>query len=607
MSNQESRQDFPLLYILCVAVATLPAVFLTSAFDVFGAPKYIFLLPLGAIALTAIAQQALTTGRLRRPSGALGIALALFFGWLILSTIFSPVPMISWLGLRKRYLGLATYLTSGALMWAATTIRWDNRKLRTLYLSCAAGVLAAGAVGISQSLGSTFPLDLKALFGPRAYATMGNPAYFGLYLSLMVPPVLRLAWGVFGPAARLIGVAALLVLVIGLVAAGSAGAILGALIGAGWILFDQLKNIAGFKRAANKYLPVIILAGATLVAGYATQYETTALKERSWAWSTAIQAALDRPVLGAGLDNVRTAIWQSGVTPPKTGDGSQFEDTHNYWLNLAVSAGWPALIFGAAIIGALFWYGRQPVSKRDALTAAPLTPLAAIAAYLVAAQFNPEDLSSLPLFWIFLGLTAALSGQIKSVNIGKNIMTIGAAFAWLLLLGAGLLAGRTFSAETQLLRAARGNDLNVAIQDFRATQTTLPWQTDYYLYELDKFLPLASDEQTPMGQELVRAANAAVNANRQDPMTWTAKGGLYRAFAQKQANPVLHRRALLNFKQALKIDKYYEPAIRLAALTYNDIGNTRQSLKTINRYEQNFAPHTELTLLKNRLSGQLLP
>jgi len=192
-TTQDRSVDLPLVVTLCLVVVVVPLAFLTSAFDVFGTIKYASLLLLAVVALGIMALQTAASGSLRLPTGWTARLLGAFLTWLALSTFFSPVPLISFFGLRQSLIGLITYLAVAVLLIAAARINWDRKKLRALFYSVSFTATATSLAGIAQYLGATFPLDLKSLFSQAAYSTFGNPTFLGSFLALTVPISLYLS------------------------------------------------------------------------------------------------------------------------------------------------------------------------------------------------------------------------------------------------------------------------------------------------------------------------------------------------------------------------------------------------------------------------------
>jgi len=658
MNNRNKSEDLPILAVLCAAVIILPLAFLTSAFDVFGTIKYTLLVLLALLSVAAQLWLVLTTGKARLPGGRLGLAGLAFLTWLILSTAFSPVAAISFFGLRKRLLGLTTYIALALLLAAASRVAWNDGKIRSVFYSVCASITVSSAIGGAQFLGAAFPFDLKETFPQAAYSTFGNPNYFGLFLALVLPIPMYLALDGDNFRDRLIGYFVWPTAVIGLITAGSLGAFAGAVGSAGTFLIRRYLRQSGSAR-----LPKIVAAAAVAIIvlslGYAVTKEKTSVGERLWIWQASFQVSADRPVFGAGLDNLKSGLQRLDIKPKSGSPGGQYEDAHNIWLNLAASAGWPALLF-ALVFLTLAAAGSGGGGRPSRLKVRPKTPQAGQSwerrpkapdarltkpearermcdyvteprarktqqtgfsavslkqrilpvlvagglGYLIAAQFNPEDLGSMPLFWIMVGIVISLSGAVKTfeIKLGAPVFAAAIVLAAAAATG-GFFAVNALAAEINLLASNNATDIYSVEAAFKAAQNAQPWQTQYYVMEVYRLLPSTDSLKSIAGRETMRAAQKAISTNPGDPDNRLALGEIYRAVAQHRADRELHRAALDIFKQALAQDKYNDRAIKSIALTYKDLGDAKNSLRWIKTYERYFSPDPELADLKHELQN----
>lgn len=551
----------------------LPLAFLTTAFDVFGTVKYALLL-LAALAALGWLAWSMAAGRgIRVPGGWAGLLLAAFLVWLALATSFSPIKLISLFGLRKRLLGLVTYLAAAALLTAAANVTWDKQKLRAFSYSVGGVAVISSLVGVAQFLGSTFPLDLKEQFGRAAYSTFGNPVYFGAFLALILPVLLYLVLDGRSPQDRLVGYVSLPIALAGLAATFSSGAALGAIVGGGIFLIGRYvrRNPEHLKYIAVAVLLIVVVAPILILA---TKAENVSIGRRLWIWSAAARVTADQPLFGTGLENLSSGIARLGIVPENEALYSgTYQDAHNNWLNLASTAGLPAAGLWLAFVVVALTRAVRARRAEPAEYSVLLALWAGIIGYLATVQFNPEDIGSLPLLYIWLGMVLSLSGQVKEIRLKTSpVLTAAAGGLILALIGAVYLPVNAVLAETGLLKANNPPDIESAIAAYEDVQGRQPWQSEYYTLEVYRLLPSLQSLDSRLGVELLEAARTGVKVNPADPEARLALGHIYRAGATLQNDSRLYRQALSIYEQVLEMDRYNPKAIRFVALTYHDIG-----------------------------------
>lgn len=367
----------------------------------------------------ALRPAALTAAGLKAP--------LLFFGWLLAAALFAPDPGAA-LGYfsRTALLGLFFF---GALSYKDGARGW----LAALYALGA----AAAAVFLFQRLSGSAPTGFIG----------ANPNYSAVFCAAALPAaLLALSDPAAGRRRALYGPLALL-LVAGLAASGSRGAVLAALLaaGAGLAWLRRWAWLAGLL-AALTAAAVLIPGGPAefLKLGDARAYERPRL------WGAALQAALASPLLGWGQGQFG-GVFEFFKFPYADGVsyfGHSTLHAHSEPLNLAAEAGLPAaLLFLAAAAAAL---------ARGWKTNLPLA-LAALAALLQGGAdmiFYSGAVGLL--YWGSLGFCAA--GEAPAGD-GSAARALAALFlTGLLALPAGEApAARAFLAAAELESTAGGN------------------------------------------------------------------------------------------------------------------------------------------------------
>ncbi|HEB12541.1 MAG TPA: O-antigen ligase domain-containing protein [Actinobacteria bacterium] len=455
--------------------------------------------------------------------------------------------------------------------------------------------------GIAQYLGATFPLDLKSLFSQAAYSTFGNPTFLGSFLALTVPISLYLSMDGQSAEDKLIGYMSLPIIIAGLFVTSSSGSALGAIIGAGVFFAGRfLRN--NIEPSKYVVIAVIIIIVVSLVSAWAIAGENRAIQQRLWAWSTSFQVSIEHPVVGTGLENLQAGIGKLDIPPQKQSFAGTYQDAHNNWLNLAATAGWPAAILWAVFLISVFWDSFKSSFRRQKEYPVLLAGAAGIVGYLITVQFSPQDIGSLPLVWIYLGLAISITGHVKSTRFGILASRIATVFLIPVVGAVSWLAINSVVAETSLLKANSPPDIQAAIVSFEDAQSRQPWQSQYYVIEIFRLLPSLTMMDSPLGNELMEAARKGISINPSDPETRLALGHIYRKGASIQNDRRLYRRALSSYKQALSVDRYNQQAFRFIALTYHDLGEDNRSRSWIKRYNRVFPNDPDLDALEQQLS-----
>ena len=157
-------------------------------------------------------------------------------------------------------------------------------------------------------------------------------------------------------------------------------------------------------------------------------------------WTVALIALKDKPVLGYGPENFMVAFDKNydpslPILGPAAGDATVYEwwdRAHNFFLDISIAAGIPALIIYLLLFGVLFWQ-LQKVKKRNPEKAVISNGLqATFIGYLVALFFTFDSISTYLVSFLLIGYSLHLisscsdsdqQNQIRAVN-GKGVKFI---------------------------------------------------------------------------------------------------------------------------------------------------------------------------------------
>lgn len=308
-----------------------------------------------ALVLLAVAVRGLVGGDgpprwVVTPAGVLVLA---FGGWLAVSAAAS----------QQRAVAVGWLVSYGLLVLLPALLATTDARVR--------GVLRATWVVLGALLGAyalveTFVLQANPLFDPlyasggsggplvqqwsvyRATTSLGHPVSNGAFFAVAVPLALGAALHRRSAPATLAAVLA----AGGAVASGSRGAFAAMLAGAAVVVLAPTPGRAARGAGAGKALAALAVAAA-LVAGsaYLAVRDASGEGAESAAFRVtqvpiALQSVAESPLLGTGPG--AASLSQESLLA-RIGGAGAFE---SYWLELAVGAGVPGLLLGAAVLAA---------------------------------------------------------------------------------------------------------------------------------------------------------------------------------------------------------------------------------------------------------------
>lgn len=540
------KKKLPLPQRILFLVLALPLIFWSNAFDVFGAPKLLYLAFITLLVWLAV------FGIGQRLKANLQ-----FYFWLtlILLVIFSSwhsvLPLISFFGLRRRLLGAATLLLSGFIWLAVVNQSWQAEQLKKVSRYLLFVSLGVNLLGLGQALGLKYPLDLTAQFGHNTVATFGNPNYYGLFLVLVLP--LALNFSLTAKAVdQLLGVLAFFLSLTTLIMVNSTGAYFGALAGLfvySWFNFKEHKLF--YPLLAATFILAVAVSLLFMLPG-----EQANISSRLALWQATGKVISQHLFVGVGPETLRWHLFKQ-LTNGQLGRG--FEDAHNLILNYAASFG----IFGLGVFLLFVFSILLPAWRQK--TAIPF--LAAVVGYLVAAQVNPEDIGSLPLFWFFLGLIFSQTLKEPIVHKAEDRLVprlFFYPFTALICLVVLVFAAFTFKAELYLYQASITNIPGESLVYFKNAQKMVPFQSGYAAYALIKLVPFWGTSEY-FNDQLLLLSEQAVKANPYEPQGWGLRGWLFQTAAAKSGQESYKQQAIVNLKRALALDPYDQDTQKLLA------------------------------------------
>lgn len=268
------------------------------------------------------------------------------------------------------------------LMWfvVARTQQWNDREWRGMYVSHAVALLGSALIVFIQFFNPEFiPLSN----GDRPSGLLGNSVFLGLYAApyvflpwYVVPPEKKWRWG-----AAFVSASALLIILITQARASLLALALGGVVGFGTLLWKSRRDaLYARTRRIVAVVAVCAMVGFVSLATYGQltssdkikrltfniNYLAT-LKSRFVNWGVAFDAAADRPLVGWGFEQYRTAV-EKHYSPELAKYSfmeTRIDKPHNVYVEWLVMSGVLGLAAYLVLCGCLLWFAvrvKQPVA-----------------------------------------------------------------------------------------------------------------------------------------------------------------------------------------------------------------------------------------------------
>jgi O-antigen ligase len=403
--------------ILTILVAFTPLALVTGIFrshDVI--PKVILILAGAALLLFLLPRWAGHLATLwQRSEGRLFLMLAIAqFASLLLSTVFSTQPALSFAGTLWRRFGLveqaATLVIATALACAALARPGWSQSLFRAMAVCGG---AASLYGIAQYFGVD-PILSRNLYAieflagvVRPPATMGHAIYFSAYLVPVALIAASCAWKEADVRWKLLHAAVASLACLAIILSGTRASVLA--VAAGGLLLGWRIWLAGTSKAALK-LAAGAVATLALAAAVGASSAGADLRHRlvQWrqdpggtrmgVWADSPALIREHPLLGTGLETFAAEFRRiQSAALSRAYPDFYHETPHNAFIDAASGQGIPGLL----ILAGVFAFGW----KRRAVDAGLE---AALLGMLIGSLFASWTLVSSLYLWSIAGLLAAL-------------------------------------------------------------------------------------------------------------------------------------------------------------------------------------------------------
>ncbi len=590
--------DIVFFYLLLGLLFLLPLIYAGATDDPFGVIKITLLRIVGSLVLLLIVWEVLATGRLRLPSGVIFYLLLAYLMLMTLATLFSISPAVAFLGRRTWYRGLWTYLILGILAFRVWLINWDRNKLRLLFIINIISGSLVGIIAVIQYLGIKFPFDYTSSFGWKAYSTFGNPNYAGMYMDMVLALAIWLFLDMKGDSRRYFIIIPITFIGAGIMATGSSGTLFTA------INILLLSTILYFKDIlVQKHLYIITLLSILLIIislgflFYSSGVEAASISYRTMAWRGAVKVSIAHPLLGTGPDTARFSV--TPVLPVKTGFLEVPADAHNLFLTVALTSGIPALLVFVAIC--VFFFRDAFISDDHVFLANGL--ITSFAAYLMAAQLNPEVPTVLVLAWVIIAVVGYLKDGFKSYKLSQAVFIPMALVLTIFAVYSIGISINFLRAEYYLAQTKSASTFTQFVNEFNLAKEYNRYYSEYAIAEvpgLQKYILSGNRRAIDIG---IAAGSEAIRRQPLEPDNYALLGTVYQALANSSRQKRYFYRAIDLYNQAIRYNPRSVVAANGLVQTYLYLNNQREALRWI-KYYQNLTGRNDYRAIESRILGK---
>lgn len=577
-------------------------------YDQFDLAKLTFLRIITVFLLLCFATKMIVENKVKIKRTSLDIPIILFLALITLSTIFSIHPATSVFGKYKRYEGLLTYVNYVILFFLASQFFKSIDQVRSVAYSM---VITAGAVsfyGLLQHFDLDFLTWLAGFESGRSFSTFGNPVLLGGYLVIVLPISLSLLFFLSELKQRIAIGASLFLIFSCLIMTFSRSALLGGFLGlvgffvVGWRGFEAKKKVillifsfavivisifglsSLFSVRSAEFLKERISTGIAVKGSALTRLEIS---------KSAVKMIEARPFLGFGPDCFRLAFrkYQTLRYARLVGEASIADNAHNYFLQLASTAGIPAFFAFVAIIGVfilLAWRSRYKFKERkDCFITYGL--MLSVMGYLFHLFFGISVVGSTTLLWLILGMVAGLSPSSVVDLKWHNQQNLRKALSVIVLLASLLLVSISCFPFLADFHFAEANDLaeigyyDRSVVQYQEAFRYFPYTDLYYngLGSLNIKWAKATNERKYF-DDAVDALETAREVNLLESDNYLQLALIY-FYGAEHFDSLYYSKAIENLKKVLILEPYSSRAYYLLGASYVDRGYFKKAVKNLKR------------------------
>lgn len=591
-------------FLLYAALLTLPALAVDiRAFSTFEPIKVLTTVGIGTLigwwgllSITKIEGKRAVTKQDRYMS----LASICFYGYwisLLIATVASVAPWVSFFGFAPRYQGFIMY---APIFLASMGVSRLNRKAIEKLLGIATiGGALVGLIGILQGFipALTQWWDVDNFLG-RIFSTMGHPSYLADYLLLVVP----LFYWKWVSSRRWLGWSLLGVIVcIALLLTLSRGALLG--LAGSLLLFVGVYGYWHKRRGLlmsaiiTPLLVVILILGVNILPSHSmtkipllsrlvlSEENLRSISTRFVLWPSTVKEISQRPLFGYGPDTF--ALSYAKVAPKELLQSENFnayaDRAHNFFLDSLINVG----VVGTAFLILLFGLTiRVVIRSGDPLL---LALGSALFGHIISQQFEFSLTVHLIFFWIYIGIIwrfgergwVSLRERLSSLPLIKTILNV-----LITILMVGVFFFYIFPTFLADRLAREGN--------FTKSISLAPHRNEYVLEEVRSLIEQNGDQRHILN--LLRTARNF--SGDLDYRPYYYEGTMWSISSD-------YPKSFLSFEEAIKRSPIFPPLYKAYGIILLDSGDSQGALAQFTAYLDLAPPYWKMKDLykKGELTG----
>jgi putative inorganic carbon (HCO3(-)) transporter len=439
--------------------------------------------------------------------------------------------------------------------------------------------------GICQQFGLDYYEWIQKSSNFESISTIGNSNLLGLFLNIAFP--LPLIYGINSRnrLEKILYFLSSILILICLYFTYSRGSILAFAVSLPfWLII--------FKNKIKKILIYLLIITILLMSAgilYREKFmpeikkfsEIEPVKVRIFLWEAAVNILIEHP-LGTGFNTYTYYYLQYREDEPLVNRSrlASAENSHNEFLDIAVSTGLPGLISFVIFTGMIIIGGFRSLSKLSDESKTIMTgSLMCLISYIINLNTVFSEISSQMFFWFFLGVI--LSEQLKAENNSdkkiysiKKITGIKYFFIFFLLIITIFLQWKSFLpflAESYIQdgqEAADKGNFKEATGKITEALKLESQNWDYWLTMAKTFESALNKmpENKELAEGAILAYKTSINLNPLNPYPHADLGRLYSIYSNISGHDSMNK-SIEEYKSALALDPFN-------IFFYNDLGTT---------------------------------
>ncbi len=635
MNNLGSKLN---VYLTAALLFFLPLVFSHFTNLAFELPKVTFFRSLILLGLFLAGIDLLKTGKLSLPEWKkyyfIYLLSGLFLGTVLISTVTSIAPSLSFFGSYYRLQGFITLFPLVLFFWLLLINEEIKSKKEFLLKVAVVSGFLVSLYGLGQKIGLIpWMSGQKEVFLGRIPSTLGHPNFLGQFLIVTIFITLGLLLQEKKKYSYLIAlISQFLALFFTLNRASFLGLGVGLIVLL--LIYAKVKYPPLWKGAWIGFLTVLILVltinlakdqplikenkvlNRMVLAGE----NLRSIQSRLYIWPVALKIIKEHPFLGSGPETF--SLLFPKYQPKELLALEVYQETgdraHNEILDLLINFGLGGFILYYGLIISILVLSWKHFFKEK--TDRPLigTLIAALIAQLVANQFGFPTIVHLVYTWFLLAFIIILISEkrdfkeikILSITQKKIVLIVGG----IVMAGLIFINIQTLQADKAFKRAENyfnAGNATGSIQEYETAIKRNPWQSFYNFYFSHAALTLAKNQPDLSSQYLALAEEAAQKgekfSNQQDFNAYLLLGNIWSYQAEISADQMkndLMQKALLAFQKGLDLAPNNPLLYKSLALSFFKWGDFANSITTFEKLLAISPPYWQWNLAEKSLEDK---